>query len=85
MEPQEAEEIYRTVYANKDSLVPIYDFLTYFDMIISTYEGEINVYGLPNLPLAYRKDLDVNLKVPFSKIAAEFNKPLKMYSILLSD
>lgn len=53
----ETDELYRTVYAKLEGARPLYDFYTYFDMIISMYQNGLLKFELPILPVNYKKNL----------------------------
>jgi Ca2+-binding EF-hand superfamily protein len=84
LKPLEATELYRAVYGPRESARPLYSFMTYFDMILSTYEGSEILYPIPSLPMNYNPTTNPLTKSFFNKLATAFVQPLFRYGLSLN-
>ena len=80
----EAEEVYRTVYGKLEGARPMYDFFTYFDMLISMYHNGIISHPLPQLPVSYKEDIDPNTRSFYIRLSGTLNQPLAKYGLFLN-
>lgn len=83
LKASEAEEIHRTVYGKLEGARPMYDFFTFFDMIISMYHNGIISHPLPYLPVSYKENLDPNTRSFYIRLAGNMNQPLSKYGLFL--
>ena len=65
----EAAQLYSDIYTNAKSQKPIFFFFTYYDMILSMFNGDRMDGKLPRMPMPYRTNLPENMKELFKKLS----------------
>ena len=81
----EADELHRAVYRYSEDHKPLYQFFTFFDRVLSTFDDGAKTFPLPKLPTNERTDLDPSVKHFYSKLAEELNQPVAKYKLGLSE
>jgi len=77
--------IHYYLYSEKKISMPVYQFFTFFDMALSTYQDSVVTYSLPELPFSNSSIIDSKTKSFFQKLASSFTVHFSKLEVSLSD